>query len=180
MESMTAVELLKGQAELAFEEMLTALDGVTENQAWAVLPQNGPDYLHSDGSIHGITLHVASGKMMYGSCGFRNTEVRWRDCAERIETFEPSWQPALEYLHEAQKYWMGCWDSLDDAELEKERPSFRNQPWPTWKIIRMLIHHDSYHAGQIAVLRYGVGESSVPPPSVAEDIRKYCAELPSW
>jgi hypothetical protein len=44
----------------------------------------------------------------------------------------------------------------------------------------MMTHHDSYHAGQIAVFRYASPESTDPPSSVAADIRKYCADLPSW
>lgn len=177
---MNPVDLLKHQSELAFADLLEALDSVTQGQAWAVLPQGGPDYLHSDGSIHGITLHVATCKIMYGSDAFRNREKRWRDIAVQVETFEPNWKAALDYLHESQRYWMESWASLAEGDLEKEVPHFSGKHWPAWKIICMMIHHDAYHAGQIAVLRYAVGESSQPPPSVAEDIRKYCSELPSW
>jgi len=177
---MTAVELLKVESEMAHADVLSALDGVTEKQSWAILPNLGPDYLHTDASIHGIALHIASCKFMYASIGFRNTEIRWRDCADRIETLEPSWAPALAYLEESQEYWMSSWSNLSDKELEEERPHFSGKLWPVWKILQTVIHHDAYHAGQIAVLRYGVGESERPPLSVAEDIRKYCAELPSW
>lgn len=177
---MDAVELLKAESELAYADLLSALDGVSERQAWAILPNNGPDYLHTDASIHGIALHIASCKFMYGSIGFRDTEIRWRECAERIESFEPSWEPAMAYLEESQKYWTSSWASLTDSDLEEERPHFSGKNWPAWKLIRMVTYHDAYHAGQIAVLRYGVGESEKPPLSVAEDIRKYCAELVSW
>ena len=177
---MTAVELLKAEAELAYADLLTALDGVTEAQAWAILPNNGPDYLHTDASIHGIALHVASCKFMYGSIAFRDTEIRWRECADRIETFEPSWVPALTYLEESQKYWMSSWANLADSQLEDEYPHFSGKTWPAWKLIWTVTQHDVYHAGQIAVIRYGIGESDKPPLSVAEDIRKYCAELVSW
>lgn len=177
---MTVVESLRQESELAHAEMLEALDGVTEHQAWAVLQQGGTDYLHSDGSVHGITLHVATAKVMYASAAFRGTEVRWRDLAERVESFEPSWKPAMEYLAEAQEYWLSSWSSLTDAELEREVSHPQGAMWPAWKIVRMMVHHDSYHAGQIAVLRYAVAESDTPPPSVAEDIRKHCADSPSW
>lgn len=177
---MTSVEVLKSQAHLAYTVLIEALDGVTEGQSWSILPNNGADYLHTDASIHGIALHVASCKFMYGSIGFRNMEIRWRDCADRIEKFEPSWAAALDYLSEAQRYWMSSWDALEDSNLEDEVPHFSGKAWPVWKILRTVIHHDDYHAGQIAMLRYGVGESDKPPLSVAEDIRKYCAELPSW
>ena len=177
---MTAVELLKAESDLAYAELLTALDGVTEEQAWAILPNLGPDYLHTDASIHGIALHIASCKFMYGSIGFRHTEIRWRECADRIETFEPSWAPALTYLEESQKYWKASWENLFDSQLEEEFPHFSGKTWPARKLIRTVTQHDIYHAGQIAVIRYGIGESDKPPLSVAEDIRKYCAELPDW
>ena len=70
--------------------------------------------------------------------------------------------------------------STRDFNLDVERLTFRDRLWPTWRILETVIHHDSYHAGQIPVLRYGVSESSVPPPSSAEDIRRCCADLPSW
>jgi uncharacterized damage-inducible protein DinB len=177
---MTAVGLLKKESELAFGEMRAALEGVSQPQAWAVLPQAGPDYLHTDGSIHGITLHVATCKFAYGSIAFRGTEIRWRDLADQVEKFEPNWQAALDYLNQAQGYWLSSWEELAESEIENEALHFSGKAWPIWKIIRMMIHHDSCHAGQIALLRHAVSESADPPPSVAEDIRKYCSELPSW
>lgn len=177
---MTAVDVLKQESVLAYEDLVEALEGVTQAQSWAVLPHLGSDYLHSDGSIHGITLHIASCKFMYGSVAFKSTETRWRDCADEMETFEPSWPSALEYLKQSQEYWMNSWKNLTDQDLENEVPHFRGKLWPAWKIIRMIIYHDAYHTGQIAMLRYGCPESDVPPPSQAEDIRNCCAELPSW
>ncbi len=177
---MDAIKLLRLASEFAIGELYTALEGVTQGQAWAVLPKNGPDYLHSDASIHGITLHIAVGKRIYGSVGFRNTEVRWRDTADQVEAFEPNWAAALEYLAESHRYWLGTWAGLTADQLSEERPHFSGKTWTAWKIIQMIIHHDAYHAGQIAMLRYGCPESTEPPPSQAEDIRKYCVDLPSW
>src|SRR5947209_441805 len=105
-DEMTAAELLRQQAEMAYADLVESLEGVTERQSWAVLPQGGSDYLHSDGSIHGVTLHIASCKRMYGSIAFRDSEIRWLDCANQVERFEPSWPAALEYLHESQRYWL--------------------------------------------------------------------------
>jgi uncharacterized damage-inducible protein DinB len=177
---MKSVDLLKHESDLAFSELLTTLEGVTEGQAWAILPQGGTDYLNTDGSIHGIVLHLASCKRMYGSVGFRNTEIRWRDCGDDMERFEPSWTAALDYLNESHRYWLTTWAALEDADLDVGRPHFRGVTWPAWKIIARMIQHDSYHAGQIAVLRYATGESDMPPPSAAADIRKSCPDLPSW
>lgn len=178
MREMNAVQLARTQADGAYRSLLEALDGVSEGQAWAVLPNLGPDYLHTDASIQGTTLHIATCKFIYGSCAFRNTEIRWRDLAARLDEFEPSWAAARAYLDEAHAYWMASWEHLED--IEAEVPRFSGELWPAWKIIHTVTHHDGWHGGQIAMLRYGVAESNDPPPSSADDIRKYCAELPSW
>src|SRR5215472_9702114 len=130
-----AVELLRREAELAYADFLETLAGVTEGKAWAVLPQSGTDYLHSDASIHGVTLHVATCKQIYGSIAFCHSEIRWRDCANQVERFEPSWPAALEYMAESQRYWLGTWESLTDDDLERDVQHFSGKSWPVWKII---------------------------------------------
>jgi uncharacterized damage-inducible protein DinB len=172
--------MLRAQSDMAFGEMLQAIDGVAKGQAWAVLPRVGNDHLNTDASIQGIALHVATCKIAYGSIGFKNAEVRWRDLAERLDAFEPDWERAAEFLKEAHHYWMQSWEGLREEDLEAERPHFSGKLWPAWRLITTVIHHDSYHAAQIAMLRYGVGESATPPPSSAEDIRTYCRDLPNW
>jgi uncharacterized damage-inducible protein DinB len=176
----SGVEQLKRQAEYAYSQLLEVLEGVTEGQAWARLPQVTSEYLHTDGSIYGITLHIASVKRLYGSCAFRDNEIRWRDCIADLEKFEPSWTAVLDYLAEGHRYWMSTWADLQDEDLEREVKTFRHTLTPTWKIIAIMNHHDAYHAGQIPVIRYAIGESTEPPLSVAEDIRQCCSDLPSW
>ncbi len=176
----TQVGLLRQQAELAFAGLVHALDGITEFQAWGVLSPAADDYLHTDGSVYGLVLHLAGGKMMYGSTGFRGTEVRWRDLAERLERFEPSWQAALDFLHEAHRYWLASWEDLQDQDLYQDRPHFSGRLWPAWKIIHTVTDHDAYHTGQIVLVRYAALGSSQPPASVAEDVRENCSSLPGW
>jgi uncharacterized damage-inducible protein DinB len=177
---MTTVQLLKLQANNAFAEFKDALKGVTEPEAWAVLSSAADDFLNTDGSIQGIVLHVAGCKVMYGSIAFRNAEVRWRDIAERMDQFEPSWQAAHAYLDEAQTYWLESWKDLLDEDLEREVSHFSGKVWPVWKILDTVIRHDSYHAGQLAVIRYATTGSDTPPPSSADDVRQYCQNLPNW
>lgn len=177
---MNAVEVLRHESQMAYDDFLELLAGVTEKQAWAVLPNNGPDYLHTDATIHGVTLHVASGKIMYGSIAFRNTEIRWRQLADEIAEFEPDWEKAVAFFRKAHGYWLSTWSDFTDADLDREVLHFSGSIWPAWKVIRMINYHEAYHGGQIAMLRYGVAESETKPPSMAEDIREYCAELPSW
>ena len=177
---MTVVDLLKKDAEMVYKELLGALDGVTEGQSWTVLPPAADDYLHSDGSIHGTTLHIAVGKMSYGSIGFRNSEIRFRDLADRLEAFEPSWEAARTFLQEAHEYWTASWADLKDEDLEALHPRHTGEEWPAWKLITTVIQHDAYHAGQIALIRYATVATDVKPPSQAEDIRTYCKDLPDW
>lgn len=176
---MTAIDILKRQAEFAFSEFLAPLEGVEQSQAWAVLPEGGNDYLHTGASMMNIVLHVASCKFMYGSIGFRNTEIRWSELANRIASFEPDWAKALEFLHESHAYWMASWADLSDADLVTERPRFDTM-WPTWKILQTVIHHDGWHGGQLVMLRYAVLKSELPPPSEAEDIRLHCKDMKAW
>lgn len=175
---MTVLELLKRDAAYAWKELMTSLEGVTEAQSWSVLPNLGPDYLHTDASIHGIVHHIAGSKWMYGSICFRNTEMRWHQLADQIEAFEPSWEGAMDFLKRGQEYWLASWENLED--LDEIRPTNWKTDRPAWEIIEIVNQHDSYHAGQISLLRYGAPETSVPPPSAAEDVRTYCRESPHW
>lgn len=171
-------EMLKRSADWGAKQFMDSLEGVTQGQAWAQLPQGGPDYLHSDATIHGIALHVAGCKMMYGSIAFRGTEIRWRDLADRFEAFEPDWEQAMAFVREADAYWRASWAEVTDFEALV--PTNYKEPWPAWRFIEQMSHHDSYHAGQIAVLRYAIGESEVPPPSSAADVRQYCSDSVHW
>ncbi len=177
---MTRIEAYRRDAEYAFSELQKALDGLSEGHAWAVLPPAAEDYLHTDGSIQGVVLHVASGKWVYGSISFRNTEIRWRDAAEQIEAFEPSWAGALDYLKRGHEYWMASWASLTEEDLDREVPTNYATDLPAWRMIQIMNHHDSYHAGQVATMRYTTTSTMKPPTSYAEDIRKYCADSKHW
>lgn len=177
---MRIVEVLRDDAEYGFREFRLALEGVTEKQAWAVLPNLGPDYLHTDATIHGLVHHCAGNKKVYGSIFFRQTEYRWSDLYEFTKSIEPDWAKALAFLDEAHAYWMDSWAGLTDSDLELMVPTNFKTDRKAFEMIRMVSQHDSYHAGQIAMIRYGVGESDTPPPSVSEDILKYCRDSKHW
>lgn len=177
---MRKVALLIEQSSLTYRELREAARGADEPTAWARLPAAGDEYLHTDGSIQGIVLHAATSKVMYASQAFRDLEIRWRDLADRLAGFEPNWAAALDYLDEAQDYWLGAWGHLTDDDLDREVLHFSGRLWPAWKIIATVVAHDSYHAGQVAMLRYAVSPTTSPPELVAEDIRTHCSSLPGW
>lgn len=177
---MRSIELLRVDAEYAFGRLRETLEGVGERHAWARLSEGGRDFLHTDASIQGVVLHVAAGKRMYASAGFRGMATRWRDVAAQMDRFEPDWGAALGYLDECHADLMDAWAGWADEDLERPVRRPQGDEWPARRVFETLSHHDSYHAGQIAVLRYALGETDAPPPSYADDIRQHCAELPSW
>lgn len=177
---MTRIDAYRQDSAYAFGELMKALDGVTEGEAWAVLPSADDDYLHSDGSIHGLVMHIATCKWAYGSISFRNTEIRWSDLANQVESFEPSWPAAVDFLKRGHDYWMSCLADLTEEDMDRMVPTNYKEDWPIWRMIQQMSYHDTYHAGQIEVVRYGTVESNVKPPSVALDIRTYCKDSKHW
>ena len=177
---MDTARLLKLSADAAFSQIQGAIADVGEPLAWGTLPPTSDEYLHTDGSISGIVLHVAGCKIMYGSVAFRESEVRWKDLAEKIDRFEPSWPAAQAFLLDAHNYWMSCWDQIESADLEGKVKHFSGELWPTWKIVQTVTHHDEYHAGQIAVMKFAAEGTTTHPASAAADIREHCSMLPDW
>ncbi len=175
---MRDIDVLKLEADASYKELLLSLEGLDERQAWAVqLPREG-EYMHTEGSILSEVLHVAGGKFLYGSAAYRGLEIRWRDIVARLEEFWPDWPSALAYLQEAQDYWLATW--TDEVDLERAVKTFHDKEWPSWKIIWTINHHDSYHAGQIQMLRSILPPSELPPLPEGDQWRKACQTLPSW
>jgi hypothetical protein len=175
---MHIIDLLRHQSDIAFKEMLDAIDGVSEHQSWAKIECQPGEYLNSEGSIISTVMHVASGKFLYGSAAYRGLEVRWRDTIDRLTEIWPHWEAAKAYLMEAHEYWRASW--ADEVDFERLVKNFRNVDVPSWKIISTLSHHDSYHAGQIQLLRSVLPPSAIPPPDESDLWRQACENLPSW
>ncbi|HEV8456424.1 MAG TPA: DinB family protein [Gemmatimonadales bacterium] len=176
---MKAIDLLLLETEQAYRELTDTLQGISEGHAWAVPPQDGPGYLHTSGSILEIVQHIATCKVMYGSAAFRDTAVRWRDCAARLDAIGADWQQNLAYLRESHDGWVACWSALGDDELLRLRSTNWGEQWPTWRIISTISQHDTYHAGQIALLHASLPAVSVPPPSHADAIRRHLQDQSS-
>ena len=176
--SVTDRETLIALSNLAWETFRASIDGLTEELAWASIELKPDEYLHTEGSILSQIAHVANGKIIYGSVGFRNTEVRWRELSPKIDALWPSLDAVVGWLHEAHEYWVNSWSTCDD--LEASRPRFDGSLVPAWKLIATVTNHDHYHGGQIQLQRAIVAPSSVPPPVEGDLWEKYCKDFPSW
>ena len=175
---MECAELLKLQAEAAFNDFLQSVEGVTQEQAWAKAELRPGEYLHTEGSILSQVAHVAGCRFMYASAGYKDLEIRWRDVVARMESFWPDWEAAKEWLKESYSYWLDAWGRETDFERMVEIPQGRSIP--SWKAIWIVTNHDGYHAGQIQILRATLAPTFEPPPSESEDWKKYCKPLPTW
>ena len=177
----TLVHLLRLEDEQSHRQLLEALEGVTEPEAWAASQLTGRDYLHTDGSILGIVQHVAAAEVMYASAAFRQGEVRWRDCAAQLREIGADWEQSLRYLQEGHEYWLESWRMLPDSELPLARPTNWGETWSAWRIISTISHHAAYHAGQIALLRATLAPAEGPyTPFEADDIERHCRQSPYW
>ena len=165
-------------SDLAWEVLRESIDGLTQELAWASIEFQSGEYLHTEGSILRQIAHVANGKIIYGSVGFRETEVRWRELSPKIDSLWPNLNAVVAWLYEAHDYWMDSWAAVDN--LDAERPRFDGSLVPAWKLIATGIHHDHYHAGQIQLQRAILAPSSTPPPPEGALWEKYCKEFPCW
>jgi hypothetical protein len=179
--STTFIEVLRLEDDLAHRQLWEALDGVTPEEAWAVPPKEGRDYLHTDGSILAITQHVAVCLVMYGSAAFRDGEIRWSDCAARMDEVGTDWEKTLAHLREAHAYWRGTWGELRDEELTRPVKTNWGAEWPAWRVLATMSQHATYHAGQIALLKAVLSPAVEPTAwSSAGDIRHCCKDSPFW
>ena len=175
---MTDKETLVELSNLAWETLCASLEGLTQELSWASVKCQPGEYLHSEGSILSQIAHVANGKIIYASVGFRETEVRWRELSPKIDSLWPNLDSVIAWLHEAHDYWLSSWADVED--LDAGRARFDGSIMPGWKLIATGIHHDHYHAGQIQLQRAILAPSDTPPPPEGELWKQYCEGFPCW
>lgn len=168
------------EAEMAFDALLESLKDLTDAEAWAVAQIQEGQYLHTDGTVLSIIQHLACCRVMYASVAFRNIEYRWQDCVLRLKALDNSVAPNIAYLRECQEYWLASWVDVTDAEEDVERGTIWGKPWPTWKIIAAMTQHDTYHAGQITMLRSILPPTNIEPQSYIDNDIKYLIDSPYW
>jgi uncharacterized damage-inducible protein DinB len=117
---------------------------------WETLPQGGGR------TIADILEHVGWCKWMYENYAFGNASLRG-DQPPLIPEGGARSRPhdeLLTWLKEGHYKWLSSVRSLpNDAELEYERLTHWGERLPTRAIIRIMISHDYYHAGEINHLR---------------------------
>lgn len=104
-------------------------------------------------SIRDIVAHVGSCKFMYHNQAFGDGTYRWdvsrvasRDATDTIPSAVAWLRKGHDRLHRSLA-------ELDDSDLPLRRPHHSGTPRETRWIIRTLIEHDLYHAGEINYIR---------------------------
>jgi uncharacterized damage-inducible protein DinB len=152
--SLTAIDTLCWLIEDAFEGDLSQslLRNLTEirEQDWTALPLGGGR------SIAEILEHVGWCKWMYEDYAFGSASMRG-DQPPLIPADGTRSRPHTEllaWIKEGHNKWLASVRSLpNDAELECKRRTNWGDLLPTQTIIRIMIGHDYYHAGEINHLR---------------------------
>jgi uncharacterized damage-inducible protein DinB len=140
--------------EVAFEgdasqSLLCNLADIREDD-WETLPAGGGR------TIADILEHVGWCKWMYENYAFGNASMRG-DQPPLIPAGGASSRPhdeLMTWLKEGHYKWLASVRALpNDNELERERLTNWGERLPTRAIIRIMIGHDYYHAGEINHLR---------------------------
>jgi hypothetical protein len=152
--SRTAVDTLAWLIEDAFEgdpshSLMANLRDLSDPD-WTALPPGGGR------SIADIIEHVAWSKWMYEDYAFGAATLRG-DQPPLVPADGARSRPRdelLAWLADGHRRWLASVRALaDDAELERDRLTNWGDRIPTRAIIRIMIAHDLYHAGEINHLR---------------------------
>lgn len=128
--------------------VLENLASVREDE-WTWLPPDGRR------SIGWIVVALGNGKYVYASHTFGDGSMHW-DKRGSIPALPRGSSPkeVIDWLRGAQEQWRAGVEALqDDSELIKLRPSPFGDNRETRWMIRTMIEHDLYHAGEINHIR---------------------------
>lgn len=152
--SYTAIDTLAWLIEEAFEgdpshSLLANLQDLREED-WMATPSG------SNRSIADILEHVGWSKWMYQDYAFGSASLRG-DEPPQVPAGGARSRPHDElvtWLTDGHHRWLDSVRALsNDSELERERLTNWGERLPTRVIIRIMIAHDFYHAGEINHLR---------------------------
>jgi len=152
--SRTALETLAWLSDEAFagdpdHSLLANLKGLAEHE-WTALPSG------AGRSIAEIVEHAGWAKWMYEDYAFGPAN-RCGDVPPMVPEQGAAARPPealLAWLTEGHHRWVAAVRALaDDAELDRDRRTNWGDHLPTRVLIRSLLAHDLYHAGEINHLR---------------------------
>ena len=152
--SQIAIDTLARLIEEAFDgdpshSLLANLHDLREED-WAASPDEGGR------AVVDILEHVGWSKWMYEDYAFGSAAMRG-DQPPLIPKGGARSRPheeLLAWLTDGHQRWLNSVRALaDDSELDRERLTNWGEQLPTRDIIRILIAHDFYHAGEINHLR---------------------------
>ena len=152
--SRTSIDTLTWLIVEAFDgdpaHSLTANLRDLREEDWTAVPAG------SGRSIADILEHVGWSKWMYENYAFGSASLRG-DQPPLVPAGGERVRPRtelLEWLTEGHQRWLASVRALtDDSELEKERLTNWGELLSTRVIIRIMIAHDLYHAGEINHIR---------------------------
>jgi uncharacterized damage-inducible protein DinB len=152
--SRTAIDTLAWLIEEAFDgdpshSLLANLHDLREDDWTATPGGNGR-------SIADILEHVGWSKWMYEDYAFGSASLRGDQPPLIPEggARSRSHEELLTWLTEGHRRWLASVRALtDDSELDRERLTNWGEQLSTRVIIRIMIAHDLYHAGEINHLR---------------------------
>jgi uncharacterized damage-inducible protein DinB len=119
-------------------------------EEWTRLPPSGTR------SVADVLEHVGWSKWMYEEYAFGRAALRGDQPPLIPAGGERSRPPEelLEWLKEGHRRWLASVRALaDDDELDRERLTNWGDHLPTRTILRIMIAHDLYHAGEINHIR---------------------------
>ncbi len=152
--SRIALETLVRLSEDAFDgdpdqSLLSNLRDLRDDD-WTALPPG------CSRSIAEILEHVGWAKWMYEDYAFGSGSLRGDQpplVPKKGERARPQTE-LIEWLTDGHQRWLASLRALsDDSELDRDRPTNWGAQLPTRTLIRILIGHDFYHAGEINHIR---------------------------
>jgi uncharacterized damage-inducible protein DinB len=112
--------------------------------------------LGAERSIAEVLEHVGWSKWMYEDYAFGPGTMRGDQppLVPAVGTSSRPREKLLEWLANGHQRWLASIRALsDDSELEHQRMTNWGEPLSTRTIIRIMIAHDFYHAGEINHIR---------------------------
>lgn len=105
-------------------------------------------------SICDITLHVGSCKYMYDNHAFDDGKLSWDDpVVTPWRNTKPELDEVIKWLEQGHDLLREHISKLEDVELVKFRKTNWGEMKETRWIIKVMIEHDLYHAGEVNNIR---------------------------